>query len=258
MSRGRNYCITDFELDREFWTGFFKAKNLKYVYAGEEVCPTTGKKHWQMFLCFKSARTLRSVINMLKPRHVELMRGSLEQNSAYCSKEGTPAFELGCKPAQGARADLAALADEIKLGKRSVRAITEEEPMAYHQYGRTLQRLEDIANSRRVRAWRTAGLWLHGPTGTGKSHLAFEGYDPATHFVFPVRDKGWWDGYDGQEVVIINDFRGEIPYAEMLQLVDKWPHTVPRRCRAPAPFLAKKVIVTSSQSPEEVYNLRGS
>jgi hypothetical protein len=40
----------------------------------------------------------------------------------------------------------------------------------------------------------------------------------------------------------------------MLQLVDKWPHSVKRRNREPAPFLAKTVIVTSALNIGGVYN----
>lgn len=247
--------MTDFILVQDFWKTLFDGGTVKYVFAGEEVCPETQRIHWQMYVCFKSQRSAGSVIKLLRPRHVEPMRGSLRANAKYCEKEGNPAFEYGDKPAQGTRTDLIEIADDIKNGKR-VRQILEEDPMAYHKYGRTMERLEDTVLSRRHRDFMTQGVWYFGPTGTGKSHVAFSDYTPETHYVYPVRDKGWWDGYQQQDTVIINDFRGEIPYAEMLQLVDKWPHSVPRRCREPIPFLSKTVIVTSSQEPGEVYNRR--
>ena len=73
-----------------------------------------------------------------------------------------------------------------------------------------------------------------------------------THTCFP-NDGGWWDGYTGQETVIINEFRGGIAYSELLDLLDKYPKTVRRRCREPVPFLAKRVIITSVLQPKEVY-----
>ena len=67
-------------------------------------------------------------------------------------------------------------------------------------------------------------------------------------------DNGWWDGYTGEDIVIINDYRGSLTYSFLLNLVDKWPMSVRRRCREPVPFLAKHVIITSSEPPWEVYN----
>ena len=74
----------------------------------------------------------------------------------------------------------------------------------------------------------TEDVWYYGPTAVGKSHNAFDGYDYRTHYVKCLKDD-WWCGYKGQEIVILNDFRGQIDYSEMLQLCDKWPHTVKQR-----------------------------
>uniref|UniRef100_UPI004047B5D6 hypothetical protein n=1 Tax=Limnohabitans sp. TaxID=1907725 RepID=UPI004047B5D6 len=98
----------------------------------------------------------------------------------------------------------------------------------------------------------TQGIWYWGKTGVGKSHKAYEGFDPCTHYVV-ANDGGWWDGYTGQETVIFNEFRGSVTFSELLDLCDKWPKTVKRRNREPAPFLAKTLIITSSMAPEDVY-----
>lgn len=130
-----------------------------------------------------------------------------------------------------------------------------ENPMIYHKYGRTLNKIEDLRMRREYRIEMTKGIWYWGGTGVGKSHKAFEGYDPKTHYVLP-NDNGWWDGYTGQDVVIINDFRGEMKYNFLLQLVDKWPMTVKRRNREPIPFVSRLVIITSSLAPSDIYNRR--
>ena len=101
----------------------------------------------------------------------------------------------------------------------------------------------------------TEAVWIYGATGVGKSHHAFEGYDPATHYIWS-HDKGWWDGYNGHPIVIMNDYRGEIAYNNLLKLIDRWPEKVSRRGREPTQFLAKKVIITSSLSPSDVYKNR--
>ena len=101
----------------------------------------------------------------------------------------------------------------------------------------------------------TKGLWIHGPSGCGKSHKAYEGFDPDTHYVLNTQDKGWWDGFTSEHThVIIDDFRADLKFSELLRLVDKWPHKVPRRHIGPASFCATHVTITAIAPPEEIYS----
>ncbi len=163
--------------------------------------------------------------------------------------------EFGERIEQGKRNDLNVIRDEILAGK-TVDEITMENPMLYHQYGRTLSKIEDIAMRKKYRSEMTTCEWLYGETGTGKSHKAFNGYTPESHYVVNLGDKGWWEGYTQQDTVIINDFRGEIPYNQLLQMIDKWAYSVPRRCREPMPFTSKHIIITSSLEPKKIYKNR--
>lgn len=250
QQKNRLFCFTDYVLDADLYDQ--STLGFSYAIAGEEICPSTNRKHWQGFMYFKNARSLSSIIKKMKPRHVEMCLGSAAQNIKYCSKDANIVFEIGDKPSPGNRTDIAAARDEI-LGGKKVDDICLDNPEFYHKYGRTLSKIEDIALRKRFRTEMTKGTWLYGPTYAGKSHDAFTNFNPDTHYVLPD-DNGWWDGYTGQETVIINDYRGSLSYGFLLNLVDKWPVSVRRRCREPAPFLAKEVIITSSQQPHEVYN----
>lgn len=235
----------------------YDEKQMRYYISGEEICPETGRTHWQTYVYFYNAKTFTEVTNYFKRKsgkpHVGICRGEPKENIAYCSKD-EKYIEHGEEPQQGKRTDLADIADEISKGKR-VDDIALEYPMLYHHYGRTLNKLEDLAMRKKHRSKMTAGVWYFGETGAGKSHEAFQNFSPETHYVLP-NDNGWWDGYTQQETVIINDFRGHIKYDELLTLVDKWPHSVKRRGREPLPFTSSKVIITSSLSPEDVYHNR--
>jgi len=62
----------------------------------------------------------------------------------------------------------------------------------------------------------TTCTWYYGETGTGKSERAFKDYDHNTHYHY-VGDNGWWDGYEGQHTVILNDFNGHIRCHKVLK-----------------------------------------
>lgn len=246
--RSRTWCLTMWDVP------VFNEKQMSYLVYGKETCPTTGRLHYQTFVRFYNAKEFSAVKKTFgNDAHIEVTKGSNDENIAYCTKDGDY-VEFGNRPKQGRRTDLEEIARDISDGT-TVDSIALTNPTVYHQYGRTLNKLEDLRMRRLFRTTMTTGVWYYGSTGTGKSHQAFEGFSPDTHYVLP-NDRGWWDGYVQQDIVIINDFRGHLSYDFMLQLVDKWPFSVPRRGREPMPFISKKVIVTSSLSPHEVYNRR--
>lgn len=261
--RERGWCFTSF-LDEEP----FYHERCKYLLYAPEVCPETGRNHWQGYVYFYDKVSMKLAQKLIKcPKvHFEYAEGETDENKAYIigpwdgtDKNGKPKHKdynpdykvFGNEPRQGKRTDLDELKEAIVKGTK-VDDIAMQYPIMYHQYGRTLEKLEDVAMRKMYRTEQTKGIWYYGSTGVGKSHKAFENYSPETHYTL-INDKGWWDGYAQQEIVIINDFRGWISYDELLQLVDKWPHKVRRRGREPIPFTSKKVIITSSLSPEDVY-----
>lgn len=257
----RKYAFTIFEEhDRYTQEDIENIKDCKYIILGKEICKQTERKHWQSFIYFKREKTFNAAKNIIQKHfnnkcHVEMARGSINDNIKYCSKDNDY-WEKGNRPqGQGERTDLKQLAEEIISGKITDEDILINNPMVYHQYGRTIEKLQDIHYRSKYRTEMTEGTWIYGETGTGKSHEAFQDFNPKTHYLLN-NDNGWWEGYKGQETVIINDFRGHIPYNELLQLVDKWPMSVKRRGREPMPFTSKKVIITSSLHPSLIYKHR--
>lgn len=250
--RSRHICFTSF-LDTK---PHYDEMVVKYLIFGAEVCPDTGRKHWQGYAYFFKEQSIKSAQQHLKcpDVHMEFCNGNELQNARYCAKDGGYE-EFGERPSQGKRTDLIELKDTIMSGEKTVEDIILSDPMLYHMYGRTLNAIEDIRLRQIFRTEMTKCTWFYGSTGSGKSHRAFEGYNPRTHYVYR-RDKGWWEGYKQQPYVIINDFRGHIKYDTLLQLIDKWPMSVPRRGREPMPFTSKHILITSPLRPEEIYHNR--
>lgn len=255
----RNWCFTSFNK----FEPIFLDEKMVYLCFSPEICPTTKKNHFQGFCVFKNQIVLKSASKLLGNVHVIKCNGTPQQNRIYCGaedyeKDGKLKLknlnfkEFGTLPIQGKRNDIVELKNRIINGEK-LDDITIENPMAYHQYGRTLSKIEDICLRKKKRSENCVGTWYYGPTGTGKSHHAYKDFNPDTHYNYKGERGGWWDGYTGQKTVIINDFRGAIPYDELLKMVDIWPFEVPRRNREPVPLMANHIIITSSLSPEEVY-----
>ncbi len=253
--RSRAWCFTinnwtDEELEE------LKKIECTYIVLGDEI----GKqqtRHIQGYLEFENAKTLIRCKKYegLRRAHLEARRGTPTEASDYCKMDGKILYESGNLSNQGHRTDIDDMAKKILAGETTEEWIVEHDPMTYHQYGRTINKLQDLALRRKWRAEMTKGIWYYGKTGRGKSHIAHQDYHPDTHYIVP-NDKGWWDGYTGQPTVIYNDFRKEngVKYGELLDIIDKWPKSMSRRGREPVPLLAKTVIITSSLRPEEVYN----
>lgn len=68
-----------------------------------------GTKHIQGYVYFENARSFDSVKKMIPRAHLEISRGSPQQNYEYCIKEGD-FYEFGDRPIQGERTDI----NEIK------------------------------------------------------------------------------------------------------------------------------------------------
>jgi hypothetical protein len=219
---------------------------------GREV-GSSGTPHIQGYVEFKQQHRHNKVVKMLGGHAWFFPRLAPKSVDAanYCKEDGAY-VERGRISMPGAASVIQDLCEQIEDGVTPDDLVVEN-PGAMHQYGRIVDRRYGIFLRRKWRTWMTQGIWYCGPTGTGKSHVAYEGFDPVTHYVFR-NDHGWWDGYNGQKIVIFNDFRGsEIAYNILLQLVDKFPMYVSCRNKEPVPFLAETVIITSPYSPEELY-----
>lgn len=225
-----------------------------YAIIGKETCPTTGRKHLQGYAYFKNAISGKSFKDKLcETAHIEKANGNPSQNRIYCSKEND-FQEFGYCPEQGKRNDLVRLKEQLKHGATTINEIMDQNPHVYHLYGRTLKDLNQMYTNEYKRIKRTKCLWFCGSTGCGKTVKAQEVIEALGNSVYMYHDdKGWWDRYNGEKVVLIDEFRGCIQFAEMLLMLDYKPWSVRQRNSPPRQFVSELVIVTSPLRPENVY-----
>ncbi len=234
----RNYTFTSFD-EGEPIEGSFKYKYLAYA---RETCPTTGKDHWQGFICLHSPRTFRSMMKSLPGWHLECMKGNIQQNVSYCSKQGN-LIEHGIKPCQGKRFDL----DELKKCTRMA------EVTSIARSNNDIRLMENyLKYHEKKRDWPTEVFWFWGPPGTGKTRRAIA--EAGSDYWISLKDGRWFEGYDAHEHVIFDDVRIDfMPFNVWLRILDRYPYTVEVKGSS-RQFLAKKIWITSCHSPEQMFS----
>lgn len=244
-----NYTDDEIEL--------LKSLDVRGMKAGLEIAPTTGTPHIQGAVCFHKKKRKGEACKALGGRaSVRLMNGTWDDQD-YCLKDDKVIRNDGEGPAQGKRSDLALVTEGLREG-RGLQWVIREYPTTYVQWGRGLRDLVDgLLFGQQRQEVDCKALWIHGASGVGKSHMVFN-WARGKDVFFYDGDAEWWDNYSGEEIVVLNEFSGELSYKTMLKIADKWPTQVRRRARAPAPFLATTIIVTSNETIESAYPKQAS
>lgn len=258
IPQSKNWCFTLNNYgssDYERICGLGGSDSLEYLVVGREV-GESGTRHLQGFLVLKRKKTMGGVKTLLGSTtvHLEIARGSAQQASDYCKKEGDY-YESGSCPSvgQGRRTDLIRAAEAVVSG-RSLDCIAAEFPVEYVKYYRGLGELRRKLLDK-PRDFRTQCVWFWGPTGTGKS---FRAHDEANRLcggsVYSAFDPSckWFDGYDSHKGVIFDDFAGEAPIAVLLQLLDRYPRVVQVKGGA-VQWRPRIVWFTSNFPPDRLY-----
>ena len=88
--------------------------------------------------------------------------------------------------------------------------------------------------------------WLWGDAGADKSRMARAVLATNTYCKPP--DSKWFDGYDGQEVLILNELRkSTFTYSYLLDMLDRYEFRVEVK-GGDVPLLAKVIIITCSKA----------
>jgi len=253
-----NYTEADVEAMK---AAIFK-KGVKYVVFQLEV-GESGTPHIQGYIYRDAPCGFTFLRNLIEiPRAAfKVANGSAEQSRVYCTKEtdkradgtvfecriGGP-WEFGEMPEQGKRRDIDTVVEVIKSGA-TLKRIAEECPAQFIKMHRGIERLRAVLSP--TRSWVVEVIVLWGPTGTGKSHRAHALCDGP--YVKPAGP--WWDGYDGEPHVIIDDLRGSkaddgVPIVELLRWLDRYACKVPVKGSF-VELLARRVVITSNFDPED-------
>lgn len=197
MSRGRAFIFVINNWTEEDWafvSTLFYTHGCKYLVCGKEIAPTTLTPHLQGYVYWKNARQFNAIVNLHPTWHLELAKGTAAQNRKYCTKENN-FIELGespLTPSDGAKMTNQERWTLAKEGR--FEELDPENIKTYEYIHAKYQEVEDIPVLNNI--------WIYGPSGCGKSSKVRQDYDT---FYTKGMSK-WWDGYNQEEVVLLDDF----------------------------------------------------
>lgn len=246
MARARNWCFT-LNNYKEEDPDKLLALPCAYIIIGKEVGDFK-TPHLQGYVEFSTALRLTG-LKKIDPRiHWEPRRGTREQARDYCMKDGDY-LEHGVWRIQGERTDLKKFISLVRE-KKKYSDIIEEVPAAA-KMPRTYQLLKAEVDEETAPKWRDVEVIVFvGPTGVGKTRQAVSLSD--NYYKLDPANSLWFDGYNGQELLIIDDFYGYIKYGHMLQLLDGYK----MRLELKGSFTYArwtKVVITSNSHPDKWY-----
>lgn len=230
----------------------------KYIIYGKEQ-GEKGTPHLQGFIILNNAKSFTAIKKQLpQGAHIELCKGTPYDNFEYCSKDGS-FTERGERPdrvGQGKRNDMKIIKKSIAENMK-IKQMLETDIIVNYQQLKYAEGLSKYYERKRNK--KTYVKWYYGPTGTGKTHTAYEtmkeqyGEDE----IYIAMDTAqWFDGYDAQKIVIIDDMRKDfIKFHLLLKLLDKIPYRVQTK-GSTRQFLAETIIITAPYRPEDMYDTR--
>lgn len=252
-SRGRRWCFTINNYEEENLK-ILKEKDMpemRYLVCGEEV-GESGTPHLQGYIELTRPLVMKQVKALIgcERAHLEHARGTGKQNDEYCKKDGK-FFERGTPAAPGTRSDLKAVSDKMSEGA-SIRSMISDGIIATKA---ALGYAEAVAKYvEKERDWMPEVRWFWGPAGAGKTRAAREWLNNRENRYVKTSGSGkWWDGYDGHEDIIWDDFRdSQCPITDLLGIMDRYDHRLEikggiRQCRA------RRIAFTSIGHPKGLY-----
>lgn len=262
-SRMRNVFFT---LNNWVESDLDNLQKLPYVYllAAAEV-GESGTPHLQGYAELSKPCSLSTLTDLLAKRaHIETAIDK-DMSVIYCKKGAQSKAEwkqLGCngpsygkdlvialekgeRKSPGTRNDIHEVAEQVLCGKRAADIATDH-PIVFIKYSKGISAMISALDKPRDKSAPLDVVVHYGPTGTGKTWKAMA--DHPTAFKYSVAMAAWFDGYEGQQVAVFDEFRGQLPFAQLLQLLDVYAVKVQVKGGF-REWKPEKIIITSPEHP---------
>lgn len=235
-----------------------------------------GTPHIQGYVEFDDRIYRRTLESLLGGRaYIDLAGGNRADNIRYCTKEGEEHLIINYFRNEVERQRTQRIMQNENLKKTAdekaveiledIAELTEPEFEAKHPsfYLRSYSKYKEIQHVKKQKTQSTyngalnmKNFWIYGPTGTGKSRFA-RGNLPI-HEIYSKAVNKWWNGFDGQKRVIIDDWPsleiGNCLVQHLKVWSDRYPFTAEMKGAhisvAPGDFI---LVITSNFKIEECF-----
>lgn len=207
-----------------------------------------GKLHVQAYVEFYDAARVSQAKDRLGDNslHSEKRKGTRTQARDYCMKDGSPYFAVNYpewathggriigtdviqqgafRSKQGQRTDLDQVTDLIKEEASEIE-IFDNCPSQYLKYSTGIRRARALYARKRCNKWKPIDVHvLWGDTRSGKTRKVYDLHGPQNVYIptySQSANKFWFDGYDGQSILLINEFYGQTRTSIMQELLDNY------------------------------------
>lgn len=267
MSRARNFCFT-WNTPPDNWRSILHAKfttpvpAIKYIVGALEFAPTTGQPHVQGYVAYSNAATRAAIQQRLTGCHISIANGTALQNRQYCLKldSATPnplhlTVEWGNRPLSQEEKGEAGAAVWEAAWDSAVQGQVMDIPVKmrvshYNTWKRI--RLDNAPRPEDLPEGVINGIWIWGPSGTGKSHSVRQKY---TRDQLYLKDRTkWWCGYNNEPVAYIEDMSKFNP--ELGGYFKVWADRYAFKAEGKGCHMEirpKLLVVTSNYSMDEVW-----
>ncbi len=257
----RNWCFTWFTDLTANEVIALLPPAVKYCVFQQELCPNTGREHYQGYLEFKTSRRLPKTI--IDPEvHWELRNGTQAQARDYCMKEesrisGPWEFGTFAPEQPGKRNDLEPVVQAIQAGAQST-DIAAQFPMQYIRYH---SGIDKICSHAKIPKPVPRVVWLWGPSGVGKSRLAKQSalceddvLQEGVDYAFSNPPPRTFQEYNTKiPRFIFDDYCPKhIPHRDLKRYLDRNPITV-NIMYSSVQFVPIEIIITCSRPPSEIW-----